>query len=156
MLRCGMNEKQPKTATGGETTYKNKRRIGFILAIPATLAFCGVLLYILLAQVEPLILMIVTLAFAVDFIVLIVFIGKSPDIVLSPRYFGFTRYFGVYRVRWDRVKQVEAEGIGAAKKIAIAFLNDKGVSEKIMLQPLNYAIGEGLIDEIKRLRAGGY
>ncbi|MCP4230607.1 MAG: hypothetical protein GY771_10760 [bacterium] len=151
-----MNEEKIKTATGGETTYKNKRRISFILAIPATITFCGILLYFLLAQVEPLILMIVTLAFAVDFIVLIVFIGKSPNIVLSPRYFGFTRYFGVYRVRWDRVKQVEDTGYGTAKKVIITFLNDKGVSEKIALNPAHYPIGDGLIDEMKRLRAGGY
>jgi hypothetical protein len=151
-----MGEKYIKAATGGEIIYKNKRRKAFMFALPAAVAFCVVLLYFIQTQAEPWIMVVVTLAFAADIIFLIVFIGKSPDIVLSPRYFGFTRYFGVYRVRWDRVKQVEAALVGGVNRITISFLNDKGVTEKITIKPTAYAEGVKIIDEIKRLRAGGY
>lgn len=151
-----MNDNKPKTATGGEVTYKNKRRRGFILALPAAVVFCVILLYFIRADAEPWVLLLVTLAFAADIIVLIVFIGKSPNLVLSPRYFGFTRYFGEYRVRWDRVKQVETALIGGVNKITVSFLNDKGINETLTLRPRDFDIGEGLIGEIKRLRAGGY
>jgi len=130
-----MDDKIIKTATGGEVIYKNRKRLGFILALPAALAFFAAILFIYRAEFEPWMLVLILLVFMVDVIVLIVFIGKSPNIVLSPRYFGFTRYFGVYRVRWDRVKQVEVEVVGAVKKIIITFLNDKGVTEKIALKP---------------------
>ncbi len=151
-----MNDKIIKTATGGETIYKNSKRRRFILGLPAAIAFFTVILFIFRTEFEPWMLVLIPLVFMVDVIVLIVFIGKSPNIVLSPRYFGFTRYFGVYRVRWDRVRQVDIEGTGAVKQVIITFQNDKGVTEKMTLKPASYAIGDGLIDEIKRLRAGGF
>ena len=125
-------------------------------ALPAAIVLCVIILYFVRTEAEPWILLLVTLVFAADIIVLIVFVGKSPDLVLSPRYFGFTRYFGVYRVRWDRVKQVETTLVSGVNKTTVSFLNDKGISESLTLRSRDFEIGDGIIGEIKRLRAGGY
>lgn len=149
-----MEKRDVEKGTGGETLYRNKIRLLFLLS-------AGVSLIILPAvavlgryyPVPSLVFVIIVLVMGADIGVIYYLLGRRPDILISPNYFGFIRFFATYRVRWDRVNRVSIDdGSGT---ITVAFRNEKSENEIISFNIGDYPGATDLESELKRYSQGG-
>jgi hypothetical protein len=146
-----MDKKYPAPATGGEVVYANRLRRSLLLFAGITLSavIFGAIAYVY--HPTAFTYAFIFLFCLIELVVIGVFVARNPDILLSPHYFGIRRFFGVYRVRWDRIRHCEArpeEGV-----ITLSFGNADGSQERITIKTSSHINGGEIIREINRLRA---